>query len=189
MMISQASSPRGPSKINHCARGISVKPVPDHSPATLDLLVPWDIPLECRLTVPYKHKIQQSLQQLLQALQRPDAHQALVDIEHILSILDHPTTRPAHVKSTKTALKAEEVDDFDQYFGVNHVQTEDTDLDVGLCLVRGLLVNCQKFMVLCHHSPQLDPDQIALQKQGFISCVYLLERVFCLEKLTDALLS
>ena len=179
-MANPVVSPIVLSQRENCVRGISVKPCPEKSPVTLDLLVPWDIPLEYRLSEPDKRQVQTSLRQLLQALQTPDFYQALTQIEQALVCLDIPNTQPAQVKSTKTALRSEEVDDYDQYFGVNHVQTE----EIALCLVRGLLTNCHRFMALCSQSSQLDPQQIAQQKQGFISYVCLLARVFSLEDLS-----
>ncbi|NEP19793.1 MAG: hypothetical protein F6J97_23390 [Leptolyngbya sp. SIO4C1] len=153
---------------------------PEDSPTTLDLLVPWEIPLAHYLRDPERQQIRASLQQLLQALQTPDFDQARLQIEQILASLAVPETQSAQVKSTKTGLTSDDINDYDQYFGVNHVQTE----AIALCLVRGLLTNCHRFMTLCAQQPQLDPQQIALQKQGFISYVHLLARAFYLEDLS-----
>ncbi|WP_299485550.1 hypothetical protein [Acaryochloris sp. IP29b_bin.137] len=157
------------------AKELSV--TPDNSFDTLDLLVPWDIPLECQLSEPEKQRIQQCLDQLVNAINAPTFIQALSQIETILSHLETPKTQLAKPSSTKTALSTEEVDDYDQYFRVNHVESHET----ALCLVRGLLTNCHRFMALCYQSPQLDPQQIDQQKQGFLCYVHLLTRVFNLE--------
>jgi hypothetical protein len=183
-MNNSVSSPLRRSKTNAyaCVRGLSVRPFPNHLPATLDLPIPWDIPLECQLNAPQKKQIQTTLHQLSQVLQSPDTHQALVEIDYLLSRLDYPQTQIAQVEYTKTSLKTDEVDDFDQYFGIHHVQTD----DIALCLVRGLLVNCQKFMILCENCPQLDSRHVTQQKQGFVSYIHLLARVFYLDGLNDA---
>ena len=188
-MISQIAHPTG---LPH-ARGISVTPdgttpdgitpdsmTPDSPPSTLDLLVPWDIPLECSLGDAEKQQIQATLEQLLEALQVSDYNQALIQIKQLLANLKIPSTQIAQVKSTKTSLSTEDVDDYDQYFGVSHVQTRES----ALCLVRGLLTNCYRFMALCAQNPQLSFQQIAQQKQGFVSYIHLLARVFYLEDLS-----
>ncbi|MEM9484547.1 MAG: hypothetical protein AAGA83_12735 [Cyanobacteria bacterium P01_F01_bin.116] len=153
---------------------------PDNAPNTLDLLVPWDIPLECPLHDAEKQQFQTVLQQLLHALQSSDLLQALAQIEQLLAILPIPNAQPAQVKSTKTSLSTDDVDDYDQYFGINHVQTA----EIALCLVRGLLTNCHRFMALCQQNPQLSANYIEQQKQGFISYIHLLARVFYLEELS-----
>ncbi|MEM9809022.1 MAG: hypothetical protein AAF959_27525 [Cyanobacteria bacterium P01_D01_bin.56] len=153
---------------------------PANVPNTLDLLVPWDIPLEYSLDDAEKQQIQPILQQLLHTLQLDDYLQALTQIEQLLATLPLPNTQVAQVKSTKTSLSTDDVDDYDQYFGVNHVQTAET----ALCLVRGLITNCHRFIALCFHNPQLSPQQVEQQKQGFISYIHLLARVFYLEELS-----
>ena len=172
---------------NSYARGISVTPAmtpimttPDNIANTLDLLVPWDISLEYLLHDAEKQQINHILQQLLHALKSSNSFQASAQIEQLLATLSVPNTQPAQVKSTKTSLSTDDVDDYDQYFGVNHVQTDET----ALCLVRGLLINCHRFIALCHQNPQLSPEHINQQKQGFISYIHLLARVFYLEELS-----
>lgn len=172
---------------NSHIRGISVTPAmtpimttPDNAPNTLNLLVPWDIPLEYPLPDPEKQQINDVLQQLLHALKSSDYFQVLAKVEQLLATLPIPKTQSAQVKSTKTALSTDDVDDYDHYFGVNHVQTDKT----ALCLVRGLLTNCHRFVALCHQNPQLSPEHINQQKQGLISYIHLLARVFYLEELS-----
>jgi len=152
---------------------------PDDQPPVLDLLVPWDIPLEYRLSDAEKIVLEESLRQLLKALQAPNPKIAQQQIEQILAALDQPTPQVAEIISTKTFLNLEEVGDYDRYFGTNHIKTE----DIALCLVRGLLVTCQRFMVLCAQTPQLDPHRASQQIQGFISYVHLLARTFSLDSL------
>ncbi|MEM6252554.1 MAG: hypothetical protein AAF821_06480 [Cyanobacteria bacterium P01_D01_bin.156] len=153
---------------------------PDNAPKTLDLLVPWDIPLEYSLNDTEKQKIQIILEQLLYALNTKDSSQALAQVEQLLTTLPIPNTKLAQVQSTKTSLSTDDVDDYDQYFGINHVQTDETSL----CLVRGLLTNCHRFIALCHQNSQLSSKHVEQQKQGFISYIHLLARVFYLEALS-----
>lgn len=168
-----------PFEIDNFVREDSVKPIPQNLPVTLDLMVPWDLPLECHLDELQKQQIQESFRKLLRVLQSPHYDQASTQIAQILADLDVPNTQVAELETTRTSLSTAEVDDYDQYFGVHHVQTQET----GLCLVRGLLATCHRFMVLCHQNAHLSPTHIAQQKQGFISYIYLLARVFNLKHL------
>ncbi|MEO1592171.1 MAG: hypothetical protein AAFU71_12880 [Cyanobacteria bacterium J06632_22] len=152
---------------------------PDDQPPALDLLVPWDIPVEYRLSDAEKIILEESLRRLLKALQAPKPELAQQQIEQILAELAQPTPQAAQIISTKTFLNLDDVGDYDRYFGVNHIQTK----DITLCLVRGLLVTCQRFMVLWHQTPQLDPHRVSQQIQGFISYVHLLARTFSLDSL------
>jgi len=165
----------------------SVKPLPDNlserSSDTLDLLVPWDIPLECQLSEPIKQHIEESLRSLLGALNNPDLVQARLQIHQLINTLPTPNTRPAQVKSTKTALSNAAVEDYDTYFHTTHIQAEGPD-DTGLTLTQGILTNCHKFITLCCDTPDLDAQQISQQKQGFISYITLLSRIFHITNLS-----
>ncbi|MEM7061622.1 MAG: hypothetical protein AAF572_00420 [Cyanobacteria bacterium P01_B01_bin.77] len=153
---------------------------PNGVPTTLDLLVPWDIPLEYRLDPATKQQMQTSLQQLLEILKITDNACACSCTEQLLAELPRPNAQPAQVKSTKTSLSTDDAEDYDQFFGVRHIQTTEP----ALCLVRGLLTNCHRFLSLCVNHPQLSPQHIAQQKQGFVSYIDLLGRVFYLEELS-----
>ncbi|WP_193854682.1 hypothetical protein [cf. Phormidesmis sp. LEGE 11477] len=149
----------------------------EYSSNTLDLLVPWDIPLECELDEPIKQQIATSLRSLSQALHNPNRHQALTEIEQITASLPQAKTYPTKTTKTKTALSAAAVEEYDTYFKVRHVQTTEAE-DIALCLTQGLLTNCHHFISLCHRLPTLNPAQINQQKQGFLSYTALLERAF-----------
>ncbi|MEL7226031.1 MAG: hypothetical protein AAF810_18805 [Cyanobacteria bacterium P01_D01_bin.36] len=154
----------------------------ERSSDTLDLLVPWDIPLECQLSEPVKKQIGEGLRSLLKILNTPNLSQSHHQITHLLTTFPKPKTQPAQVKSTKTALSPAAVEDFDTYFKTNHIQTK-TDDDTALTLTYGLITNCHKFITLCHHTPQLSPQHVTQQKQGFISYSLLLTRVFNINNL------
>ena len=149
----------------------------EYSSNTLDLLVPWDIPLECALNEPIKQNIKESLRSLTQALNDPNLTQALTKIDYILANLPEPETYPAKTEKTKTSLSATAVEEYDTYFKVSHVQTTHTE-DTALCLTKGLLTNCYHFISLCCSVPTLNPAQVTQQKQGFLSYITLLERTF-----------
>lgn len=144
---------------------------------TLDLLVPWDIPLECELEEPVKQQIADSLRSLTQALNTADFLQSITTIEQIIASLPKAKTYPANPIKTKTALSTAAIEEYDTYFRVSHVQTNQAE-DIALCLTAGLLVNCHRFVSLCCGLPALELAQINRQKQGFLSYISLLERTF-----------
>ena len=141
----------------------------------LDLLVPWDLPIEQHLSEANQARVGQALNQLLQALSQTSYETALAIIDSLLVQLDTVEISSTQVASTKTALKSWEVEDFDRYFGVNHVQTQET----ALCIVRSLLLAVSRmFLLLYDQNNHFDPTQVERQKQGYISYVRLLSRVF-----------
>lgn len=148
----------------------------DAFPDRLYLLAPWDLPIQQQLSEANEVKLRQVLKQLLQALEQTSTQEALAMVNQELVNLDTGNVSPVPISSTKTLLTPWEIEDFDNYFGVSHVQTQEP----AICLVRSLLVAYQTFLTLNHYSSGLDPGQVALQKRGFKSYVYLLARIFSL---------
>lgn len=144
----------------------------------LELLIPWELPLEQTLPPADRAQIDRALKKLLQALEHLPSQQALNGINQALSALGEIDTQTAHIDSTQTSLKAWEIEDYDRYFQICHVQTEQS----AICLVKGLLMTCQRFSEICTQTPCLNPQQVEQQKQGFISYIYLLRRMFELEQ-------
>jgi hypothetical protein len=135
----------------------------------LDLLVPWDLPIAHSSP----DQLRSTLEQLLQILLNPTPESTQA-VNQLFVVLDAIEVAPAEVASTKTALKYWEVEDFDTYFNVRHVQTD----AIAICLVKGVLQTCHTFFELKQSSNQLDPKQVDLQLNGFISYIKLLRRVF-----------
>jgi len=147
-------------------------------PTPLELLIPWELPLDQHLLPADKIRIEHALRQLLQSLENSSLQETLTSINQALSELGEIDTQTASIQSTKTALKAWEVEDYDRYFQIHHVHTEQP----AICLVKGLLVTCQRFVEICLQTPWLDAQHIEQQKQGFISYVHLLKRIFNLNE-------
>ena len=143
----------------------------------LDLLVPWDIPLDSQLEPIQQEKIIKSLKILLRSLEEPSIEIALQKINLAIDYLGEISISHAEIDYTKTSLKNWEVADYDTFFKVNRVEAKEPEL----CLVKGLLVNCRAFFLLCQASDKLDPIQINIQKKGFAIYAYLLARNFGLE--------
>ena len=158
--------------------------MPDSSPR-LELLVPWELPIEQCLSATQQFRVERALQQLLQALEQPEAvalslvNQALVDFGTV-------STSPAQIGMSKTPLKSPQIAEFDDYFEAIHVESSEP----AACLVRSLLITYQRLLSLWLQADRLnleqfEPAQVEQQKQGLLSYVYLLGRVFQLESLSD----
>jgi hypothetical protein len=140
----------------------------------LELLVPWELPIEQQLSEASKAKLSKVLDWLLQSLKQTSPQKALLTINQSLFILGAAEVYLAKISSTKASLEGWEVEDFNNYFGINHVETQEP----ALCLVKGVLVAYQTFLHLSSQSSWLDPAQVELQKRGFASYARLLARVF-----------
>lgn len=146
----------------------------NYSSFQLELLVPWDLPIEHQLSEANKAKISQAIKLLLQALNETSPEVALIAINEALTTLKTAEVSPAKVFMSKTSLQSWEVEDYDRYFEVNHVQAQEP----ATCIIRSVLVAYQTFLTLIQQSNCFDPAQVKLQKQGLISYARLLERVF-----------
>ena len=141
----------------------------------LDLLVPWDLPIDEQLSEADKVKLFQALNQVLKALETVNVNAALLIIQDALHQLNSPDVFPVKVSSTKTALKIWEIEDFDNHFDVNHVESSEPYL----CVVRGLILGVYRmFSLLDKKSNYFDSVEIEQQKQGYISYIQLLSRVY-----------
>lgn len=154
--------------------------LPNAYTSGLYLLVPWKLPTEQQLSEAEKAKVCKALNQLLQALKQTSHQKSLATVNQGLANLDLDNVSAAQASSTKTPLKFWEVEDFDKYFGVIHVQTSEP----AVCLVASVLVAYQTFLALNNYSNRFNPNQVELQKRGFESYARLLARVFnlCLEE-------
>ncbi len=146
-----------------------------HDTLQLDLLVPWELPVERELNQFNQIKLTKALTELLKALAESDIQSGIVILENAIISLEVYDTFTPDVTSTNTALKYWEVEDFDIYFQVRHVQTPEPEI----CLVQGLLLTCQAFLYLSQGDNSLiDINQLELQREGFKNYAYLLGRVF-----------
>lgn len=147
----------------------------------LYLLVPWELPHEQQLNEVDQTKLRKALNQLLQALKQTSPQKALTIVNQELATIEIAEDfLTAEIYSTETPLKVWEVEDFDNYFGVTHIKTQQP----AICLVGSILFAYKTFLEISIHSSQLDPIQVDLQKRGFETYAHLLARVFnsCLEE-------
>ncbi len=139
---------------------------------TLDLIVPWELPLTLAPATDERDALTRALAELERALDL-DAPAAAAELTRIMHGLAAPATVLARPRETLTSLSVEEVDEYDRYFHIRHVHTP-ADAH---SLLLGLLHTCRMFMLLCARVPQLDRAQVATQKQGYLSYVRLLGRM------------
>lgn len=143
---------------------------------TLDLLSPWALAAELPLAAEHRAPVRRALNGLLRALDTPPAD-AQAALELALAGLPDERTRPLDMRATDTPLSPEEVQDYDRYFGLRHV---DSDAP-GLCLVRSLLVMSRAFIALCASTDGLDGEAMAMQKDGLRCQIALIARVLALD--------
>ena len=144
----------------------------------LDLLVPWDLPVDERLNEADTVKLSQALSQIVKALKQVEASSALVIIKDELYKLGSPDILPAKISSTKTAIKGWEIEDFDSHFDVNHVESQQPALSIIKSL---MLAIYRMFILLNEQNNNFDSLAVEQQKQGYISYIHLLSRVYHLQ--------
>lgn len=145
-------------------------------PSRLYLLIPWDLPIQQQLNEANKIKLLHILKKLLHALELSSYQEALDIINQELANLDMSHVLPASVASTQTMLKPWEVEDFNNYFKLMHVQTKEP----ADCVVWSLLTAYQTFLTLDESGSEFDSTQVEYLKEGFRSYAYMLARVFSL---------
>ncbi|MDB9372681.1 hypothetical protein [Nodularia sphaerocarpa] len=143
----------------------------------LELLTPWELPIKSNLTQNNQIQIQKVLKELLTALTQPNIQQNITIIENLIMELEIYDVFTPEITSTNTVLKYWEIEEFDTYFQVNHIQTTEPEI----CLVKSLLATIKTFLCLNQSNVNLDVTQINLQREGFLTYIYLLGRVFQLE--------
>ncbi len=139
---------------------------------TLDLLSPWALAPELPLAAEHRAPVLRALGDLLRALDAP-APEALALIELALAGLPDDAPQPLELQETDTPLSAGEVQDYDRYFGLRHVESAAP----GVCLLRSLLVMSRAFVSLCAGTAGLDEHAIAAQKEGLRCQAGVISRV------------
>ncbi|MEH1848181.1 MAG: hypothetical protein V7L25_25185 [Nostoc sp.] len=71
----------------------------------LELLVPWELPLETQLSQSNQIKLTKALTELLTALAESDVEQGIVTLQNTIAELEIYDTFTAQVTSTNTTLK------------------------------------------------------------------------------------
>ncbi|NEQ97349.1 MAG: hypothetical protein F6K30_11585 [Cyanothece sp. SIO2G6] len=158
--------------------------IDDLSDAYLDLLVPWDLPTDLTLSDHEKAMVINALTQLLNTIQQqkidaesmaqPDFASSIIFIEQAISKLGKGHQSTPDIPKEKIALKQSEITDYDRYFNIQHVESDTP----AICIVRSLLFTYWQFLYLCQQNPNLDPNHVTQQTQGFEAIAHLLIRTF-----------
>ena len=146
-------------------------------PPKLYLVVPWDLPVEQQLDDVCKAKVERSLKQFFLALEQDSDREAIALVRQEIANLDVSSATPAKFDSSQTFLAPEAIEEFDDYFEILHVQTQEP----AICIVWSFLVAYQAFLDLNERTSNFDPECVALQTQGFTSYARMLARVFHLD--------
>jgi len=146
-------------------------------PSNLYLVVPGDLPVEQQLNEVKKVRLCRSLNQLLQALVQTSNQAALTMINQELANFNLSGIFPCQPSVTKTPLKPWEVEDYNNYFQVSHIRTQDP----AFCVVHSLLTAYQLFLAFDDRDREFDAFQVRLLKEGLKSYIFLLARVFGLQ--------
>jgi hypothetical protein len=135
--------------------------------------------------LPSSHKVNESKDKLCTVINL--LRQALAETsQQLLSLLSTSLrhTRPSGIIETgetlptNTSLKTWQIEDFDQFFGLKHVQAREP----AECLVASVLTAYRAWLELnCCTSLESAKLEVESQKNGFKSCVSLLARVFNLD--------
>jgi len=133
--------------------------------------------------LPRSHKVSESkdklctvLNLLRQALAETSQQRALITINQALDILGPvEVIETGEILPTNTSLKPSEIDDYDQFFGLKHVQAREP----AECLVASVITTYRALLEL-NSSTSLELSNLELEtiKTGFKSCVNLLARSF-----------
>lgn len=139
-------------------------------PATLDLLLPGQLPAEISPTPQEAALIAVVLPAFLRALEQPQTRAARC--RALLAALGDGGAAPAQTGKVTIPAKPAEIEDFDRYFDVRRVASESPALP----LLRGLLQTASAVFTLSDRAA-LPPSQIERQRSGFAAHARLLARI------------
>ncbi|MCA1991389.1 MAG: hypothetical protein LDL41_04970 [Coleofasciculus sp. S288] len=143
---------------------------------TLVLLRPEDLTSNYQLGES-RDKLCKVLSMLQQALAETSYQQALIIVNQALEILGSLNVISTEEKfSTNTSLDPWKIDDYDNFFCLEHKQVEEP----AKCLVMSVLIAYQALLKfnLCTALEISTREKLEIQKSGFRSCVNLLIRAF-----------
>ncbi len=123
-----------------------------------------------------KDKVCTVLNLLQQALDETSDQHALSTVNQAIEILGPvEVIETGENLPTNTSLEQWEIDDFDQFFALKHVQAKDPDE----CLVASILTAYRALLELnCSTSLESAKLEVESQKTGFKSCANLFVRIF-----------
>ncbi|MEH1904256.1 MAG: hypothetical protein V7L04_23320 [Nostoc sp.] len=140
----------------------------------LNLLTPQQLPTQLTLSYQTNERVSEALKLILEALNHSCADLAGDKLNQALIILGETKRSPVNDPLTHNSfLSLEKIDDFDRYFQIVHVQTEDT----AIVLVSSLLIALREFLLLSE-SKDFNSSKVIDLKKGYQEYIKLLTRVF-----------
>ncbi|MEH2362693.1 hypothetical protein [Nostoc sp.] len=140
----------------------------------LNLLTPQQLPTELALSDEVDERVSEALKLILEAVNHSCADLAGDKLNQALIIIGETKRSPVNDLLTHNSfLSLEKIDDFDRYFQIVHVQTEDT----AIVLISSLLVALREFLLLSQ-SKDFNSSKVVDLKKGYQEYVKLLTRVF-----------
>lgn len=136
----------------------------------LELLVPWELSTHYTLDDDERRELLGALAALTEAL-----NSGCDEPERILEItqsLRRPVTSLHQPRDTRSPLSGREVLEYDRYFSIRHVDSN----DAALSLVRSLLSSCHAFAELNRGASDLDPEEVEDQRLGYLTFARMLRR-------------
>ncbi|MEH1907472.1 MAG: hypothetical protein V7L05_11275 [Nostoc sp.] len=142
----------------------------------LNLLTPQQLPTQLTLSDEMDERVSEALKLILEAVNHSCGDLAGDKLNQALIIIGETKRSPVNDLLTHNSfLSLEKIDDFDRYFQIVHVQTEDT----AIVLISSLLVALREFLLLSQ-SKDFNSSKVVDLKKGYQEYVKLLTRVFTL---------
>lgn len=145
----------------------------EHQSLTLYLLSPLKLPTDCTLSLDTNRKISQVLDLLLSVLDTSSIENSLKNLDQALEILGNTKQLPLAKSFTKTVLSKEKIEDYDNYFLVRHIQSDNEPITIVFSIIIAL-----KEMLLLNKIYDFHSDYNEQLKQGYKEYIFLLKRVF-----------
>lgn len=142
----------------------------------IDLLLPEDLPVQYKLDKVRKEKVSLSLKIAFQSLNTDCHNEAIMQIDSALKILGLIDTYIPS-KNFKATKKYRESLEYDNYFNVKHIKTEQPEIH----LLKSILIAYRRFVLMEQKNGNQNLKNINTQRQGFKSYFQLLSRVFYLD--------
>ena len=111
---------------------------------TLQLLAPWDLPLSQPLTDDELDRVELALASLTRAFELENRQEALTSVSQLLADVPVPETTPCIEAGSKVSLRPKEVEAYDEYFRIEHIQSAAP----AMTLVRSLIACYKNFLEL-----------------------------------------
>lgn len=140
---------------------------------SLNLLPPQQLPTQLTLSAEQRIVFLGVLRLILEAINHSNTDLAIEKLNKALFLLGETKRSPVTNLPTETALNAEKIGDYDEYFRVTHAEAE----DVAIALMSSIIVAFRETLLLSK-SNEFDPSLIATLKQGYSSYLGLILQVF-----------